>query len=202
MEFTKEAFLFEGVLSCAIVHGGSCRDLIMEEENQGAGLRKVTVVMPDGNWVGFFPDKGRKLPGMNDMMSPLLKHDHGYNCACDCVVVFFDRKSLTIVYIEMKSLNPDSRHYVPQFQSTRQFMRYVVGLLNEFHGAGFTLEDVNEHYIVLHLAKNAPASRNASAAPKQRVVTPSAREPKRHAVVNDQRLHLRHLLGYLPAAVS
>ena len=39
--------------------------------------------------------------------------------------------ALTVVYVDLKSGKPLG--YAGQFKSTRQFMRYALGLLEEFH---------------------------------------------------------------------
>ena len=134
-------------------------NVVVKEDNEHAGLRAVTLLMPPGNWVYFSPDQGRKHQGNPGVMSPLLARGHGYNHACDGVIVFFDERVLTLVYIELKSRKPHRDDYEKQFQSTRQFMRYVVGLLNEFHGTAFEIHPSDEHYIVLKLPTRGPSEK-------------------------------------------
>lgn len=145
MALSVELKRFMDSLSCCTYNGAQHSDVLVEETDTLAKLRKVKLQVGTGDWFAFCPDKGR---GVGDLMSALLAtgrvHDH--HRACDCVVVVCRGTQLTVLYVDLKSGNPSG--YAGQFKSTRQFVRYALGLLEEFHVSPLRLE--REHYVVLH----------------------------------------------------
>lgn len=134
------------MLSCVRANSDQDAHILVKETDPGARLKKITLRAPsDCEWFVFEPDKGR---GKTCLMSPLLatgrQYDH--HRACDAVIVAAREKSLQVVYIDLKSNNPEG--YAGQFKSTRRFVRYALGLLEEFQGIDFG--DPQERYIVFY----------------------------------------------------
>jgi hypothetical protein len=144
-------------LSCITYNGAQHTHIKINETDIKAKIKTVTLKASNGDWFSFDPDTGRKCKRIDQrchsvVMSPLLVigSNHKHHCACDCVVVInTGGQQLTVVYIDLKSKNSDG--YTKQFQSTRQFVRYALGLLEEFHKK--TMVIAKEHYVILHIAK-------------------------------------------------
>ena len=178
-------------LSCCTYNGAQHCDVLIEETDALAKLRKVTLQAGSGNWFAFCPDKGR---GPQAQMSPLLAigrvHDH--HRACDCVVVICNGAKLTVLYVDLKSGNPVG--YSNQFKSTRQFVRYALGLLEEFHENPLQLE--REQYVVLFGGAKPLPIQKRTTVPK--LLTTGKTLPDqayKREVPNGARLYLRELLG-------
>ena len=125
-------------------------------------------------------------------MSPLLAtgvHDH--HRACDSVIVINTNGALTVVYIDLKSGNPIG--YTGQFKSTRQFFRYAIGLLDEFHQDKLTIAD--ERYVVFYGGKR-PLINKTTTVPKIEKITKSKPDKAyKREVTNPAQLYLKELLG-------
>jgi hypothetical protein len=176
-------------LSCSTTNGGQHTHVLIEESDALATLRKVRLLAPNGDWIAFNPDKGR---GRACLMSVLLAtgpgHDH--HRACDCVVVVNRGDRLTVLYIDLKSGNP--RGYAGQFKSTRQFVRYWLGLAEEFHALQW--RQVEERYVVLFGGKPAPLNKRPTV-PKVGMLGPSRPDQAAKREVKDgATLYLRELL--------
>lgn len=144
MALSAELQKLSASLSCCNYNGAQHTHLLIKETDPLAVLKKVTLNAPSGDWFGFDPDKGR---GTARQMSPLLAvgNQHDHHRACDCVVIINRGGELTALYFDLKSGNP--KGYAGQFKSTRQFVSYALGLLEEFHGIKLFLAD--ERFIVL-----------------------------------------------------
>lgn len=120
----------------------------IKETNRSAQLKTVNIEAQNGDWFVFDPDRGRGKP---PKMSPLLTvgGEHQHHRACDAVIFVLKDHILRIIFVELKSGMP--RDYVGQLQSTRQFAKYLLGLLGEFHEISF--QEVEERFILLHTAK-------------------------------------------------
>ena len=125
--------------------------VVIADGSQTADLNEVTIRVGKGDWFCFFPDRAPKCvvcdghEPQHGVMSPLLAcgKEHKHHCACDAVIVHTKPEKLTVVFIELKS----GRHSAcDQFKSTRQFVLYALGLLQEF-GKG-ELEMAKESYVV------------------------------------------------------
>ena len=178
-------------LSCCTGNGAQHTDVLIEESDAKAKLRKATIHAGTGNWFAFSPDKGRGKP---PLMSPLLargkKHDH--HRACDCVIVACDNQKLTVVYVDLKSGNP--KGYAGQFKSTRQFMRYAVELLNEFHKIHF--EIVREQYVILYGGdKPLPIQKTPTTTKIEKISQTRPDNAYKKEVPNGARLYLREIIG-------
>lgn len=176
-------------LSCCPYNGAQHTHVLINETDSAAKLKKVTLLAPTGDWFSFDPDKGR---GKAAQMSPLLAkgaaHDH--HRACDCVVLVNRGGQLTALYVDLKSGNPVG--YSGQFKSTRQFMRYALGLLEEFHGTRITLAD--ERFVVLHGGKP-PLIKKTTTVPKpSKIGRTQPDKPHKREVSNPAQLYLKELL--------
>lgn len=120
----------------------------IKETDPTAQLKTVNILAPNGDWFVFDPDKGR---GRTALMSPLLAagSNHQHHRACDAVIIVLKESVLRLIFIDLKSASPSG--YSGQFQSTRQFARYLLGLLNEFYGLSF--QSVEERFVLFHTAK-------------------------------------------------
>jgi hypothetical protein len=184
-------------LSCITYNGAQHTHIQIDETDAAAKLKKVMLAAPNGDWFSFNPDDGRKCKRIHQrcnavVMSPLLAiggaHDH--HRACDCVVAINRNGQLTVLYIDLKSGNPTG--YAGQFKSTRQFMRYALGLLEEFHQEKFTIAD--ERYVIFRGGK-APLLNKMTTVPKAEKMGKSKPDaPYKREVTNSARLYLKELL--------
>lgn len=176
-------------LSCCAYRGDQHSDMLIEEHDARAKLKKVTLCASNGDWFSFDPDKGR---GPKPLMSPLLAtgkaHDH--HRACDCVVLVQRDDKLTAIYIDLKSGNPAG--YSGQFKSTRQFLRYAIGLLAEFHGQSLELGD--ERYVVLYGGKPACIQKTVTVRKPIKMGKTQPDKPYKREVTNPGQLYLKELL--------
>ena len=135
-------------LSCVSYSGDRHTHIQIREADALAKLKTLNIAAPNGDWFAFESDKGR---GKAALMSPLLSvgkiYDH--HRACDAVIAVLKPDGLHLIFIDLKSNNPVG--YAGQFQSTRQFAYYLLGLLKEFHSIVF--EAIHERFIVFHTSK-------------------------------------------------
>ena len=177
-------------LSCCSYNGAQHCDVLLEETDALAKLRKVSLQLGNGDWLAFAPDKGR---GQSALMSPLLAtgagHDH--HRACDGVIVLCQEQRLTVVYLDLNSGNPVG--YAGQFKSTRQFVRYALGLLKEFHASPLEIE--REQYVILYGgAKPLPIAKTTTVPRRSKVASTQPDKAYKRDVLNGSRLYLRELL--------
>lgn len=181
-------------LSCITYNGAQHTNILIKEDGLAAMLNKVTLKVANGDWISLNPDKGSKCKNIDAtcravVMSPLLaigNHDH--HRACDCVVVVNRNGNLTVVYIDLKSGNPNG--YAGQFKSTRQFMRYTLGLIEEFHQVKLSIAD--ERYVILYGGKSTSLNKTPTI-PKMDKSQPN--NPYKREVNNLATLYLKELLG-------
>lgn len=189
MALSAELVTLYNSLSCCTYRGDRHTHVLIDEQDVGAKLKKVTLSAPNGDWFSFDPDKGR---GKKSVMSPLLTvgagHDH--HRACDCVVFIRRDGKLTALYIDLKSGNPVG--YSGQFKSTRQFVRYALGLLAEFYGQSLSL--VEERYVVLHGGKPALINKKPTVPKAGKIGKTQPNKPYKLEVPNPCRLYLKELL--------
>lgn len=174
-------------LSCCKYRGDQHSDLLIEENDAQAVLKKVTIKCHNGDWFSFDPDKGRGKPGL---MSALLATGDKipYHRACDAVILILRETQLTAIYFDMKSGNPIG--YAGQFKSTRQFVRYVIGLLNEFHDHNVKLTD--ERFVVLYGGKPIPLNKKPTVPTRMTKTAPD--DAHKREVPNGATLYLREFL--------
>ena len=176
-------------LACITYNGAQHTHILIEETDAAAKLKKARLIAPNGDWFSFDPDKGR---GKTALMSPLLAtgvHDH--HRACDCVVVVNRNGALTVVYVDLKSGNPSG--YAGQFKSTRQFIRYALGLLEEFHQEKLTIAD--ERYVILHGGKVSFLNKTTTVPKAEKMGKSKPDAAYKRTVGNPARLYLKELLG-------
>ncbi|WP_374334607.1 hypothetical protein [Leeia sp.] len=161
----------------------------IKEKQDNAKLRNVTLVAKDfQNWFSFTPETGEGV------MSPLLAKgkEHKHHCSCDCVIFVNFSDRLGVIYIDLKSKSPNGA--ASQFKSTRQFIKYVLELLNEFHGIRFPA--MTEGYLVLyggsHSINKAPT---VPKWPKGGISTPDS--PITISIPDNFALSLKTILGYI-----
>jgi hypothetical protein len=195
---TDEMVKLKDSLSCTTANGAQYDHIQIKEADETATLKTVTLKVGQGDWFSFSPDEGRKCkrihPGCHAVvMSPLLtmSHAHDHHRACDCVVVINSGGQLTLVYIELKSGNPVS--FQGQFKSTRQFVRYALGLLEEFHQK--KLEIAEERYVVLFGGKPRLINKTPSIAKFKKITKSKPGAALKREVSNAARLYLKELLG-------
>ena len=135
-------------LSCVSYSGDQHTDIKIKESDVLAQLKTLNIKASNGDWFVFDPDKGRGKPAL---MSPLLASgsSHQHHRACEAVMVVLKPEGLNLIFIDLKSSAPSG--FAGQFQSTRQFTRYLLGLLKEFHSISF--KTMNERFIVFYTSK-------------------------------------------------
>jgi hypothetical protein len=177
-------------LSCCTYNGAQHTHVLIKETDPAAKLKSVTLAAPAGDWFSFDPDKGRGNPAK---MSPLLAtgagHDH--HRACDCVVLVNRGKQITALYVDLKSGNPVS--YSGQFKSTLQFVRYALGLLEEFHGIKLTLAE--ERFVVLYGGKPALLNKTTTVPNLEKFGKTQPDKPHKREVPQTAKLFLKELLA-------
>lgn len=177
-------------LSCVSYRGDQHTHILIEETDALAKLKKVTLKLPGGNWFAFAPDKGR---GKAAQMSPLLAvgNRHEHHRACDCVIFLVQNKQCRVIYLDLKSGNPVG--YAGQFKSTRQFTRYVLGLLEEFHGEKITLAE--ERYIVLWGGETTSMNKTPTVMQNSKAGASQPDKAFKREVLNGASLWLKEFLG-------
>ena len=95
------------MISCVTGNSDQHTHILIKESDTKARLKKVTLrASSHCDWFAFNPDKGRGKPCR---MSPLLatgsQYDH--HRACDAVIVAVKGHRLQVVYIDLKSNNPE-----------------------------------------------------------------------------------------------
>lgn len=150
---------FRAMLSCVRFNGEQHTHIQITETDHSAILKKVNLMVPNGDWFSVEIDNGRKCVSNKTskgkcnavVMSPLLSigSNFKHHCGCDSVVVQHKEGKLDILYIDLKSGNPTG--YANQFKSSRQFMRYAVNLLEEFFGHQLDID--KERFLVFHSGK-------------------------------------------------
>jgi hypothetical protein len=175
-------------LSCCTYNGAQHTQILITESDPKAVLRKVTLTTSNGDWFSFNPDKGRK----GGIMSPLLAtgKEHDHHRACDCVIAIKRDKQLHIIYIDLKSNNP--KGYIGQFKSTRQFLRYALGLLEDFHGEKFSVPE--ERYVILYGGKPALLNKQPTVPNKEKMGKTRPDAPYKRRMVDSGKLYLKELL--------
>ncbi|MDR2164487.1 MAG: hypothetical protein LBO79_02430 [Zoogloeaceae bacterium] len=187
----------KGILSCVEYNGAQDTNIMIRESDSRAVLRKITLTTDGANrdWFAFNPDEGRKVKNGNKLayqgMSPLLAEDerHGHHCACDCVVIWHHEGKLTVLYIDLKSGNPSG--YEKQFRSTRQFVRYALGVLKEFHSEHMSV--VDERYIIFHTGKRNSMNKLPTVSKPMGKTAPDS--ACKRVVVNADTLYLKEFLA-------
>lgn len=176
-------------LSCCTYRGDQHTDVLIDEKDSLAKLRKVRIAASNGDWFSLNPDKGR---GPKALMSPLLAtgsiHDH--HRACDCVVLIRRDERLIALYIDLKSGNPSG--YSAQFKSTRQFVRYLLGLTAEFHGFQFPVFE--ERFVVLFGGKPALINKTPTVPKAKKIGNTQPDKPYKREVPNPCTMNLKELL--------
>lgn len=181
-------------LSCITYNGAQHTHIQIDEADVSATLRRVTLVVPPGDWISLDPDSGRKCSRLElgcrvVVMSPLLAIEgHDHHRACDGVVVVNRDGALTLVYIDLKSNSAPVR-YAGQFKSTRQFMRYVLGVLKEFHGDDLTI--TKERYVILHGGRKPLLDKKSSIPVVGKMGGSSPEDPYKKMVSNGEQVYLR-----------
>lgn len=184
-------------LSCVTYNGAQHTHILIEEANAAAKLKKVTLLAPNGDWFSFDPDSGRKCKRIHRscnavVMSPLLAiGNHDYHRACDYVVVINKSGQLTVLYVDLKSGSSDG--YKGQFKSTRQFVRYTLGLLEEFHQGKLSI--VDERYVILHGGKAALLNKTTTIPKIEKIGKSKPDAACKREVSNPAQLYLKELLG-------
>lgn len=189
MVLTAQLQQLHDSLSCCTYNGAQHTHVLIKETDPLAKLKSVTLSAPPGDWFSFDPDKGR---GTSRQMSPLLAtgagHDH--HRACDCVVLVNRDGEITALYIDLKSGNPIG--YSGQFKSSRQFVRYALSLLEEFHDTKLRLAE--ERFVVLYGGKPALLNKTTTVPRFESIGKTKPDQAYKREVTQPARLYLKELL--------
>lgn len=188
------------VLSCITYNGKQHTHILLQENDDQAILKKITLLMHNGNWLSLNPDDGRKCSRIEKgshvtVMSPLLAIAQRYHRACDGVVLINQDDKLIVLYIDLKSNNPTK--YANQFKSTRQFVRYALGILKEFHDYDLVIE--KECYIIFYGGRSTSIRKTPTVPKKINQTQPD--NPLKKEMVNNGRISLKELLDMLNLAL-
>lgn len=199
MSLSPELNYLMDSLSC-VTHNGEQHSLIqIAEKDRSAKLKKVNLKTTNGDWFCFNPDEGRKCANLGKksnlvLMSPLLKVDArlDHHCACDSVIFFRKDNRIIVVYIDLKSGNPSG--YSAQFKSTRQFVRYLISLYEEFRGGKIKIDE--ERYVIFYGGENKPLINKKTTIPRQsRLQNSKPNDAYKREVKNNEILYLKELLS-------
>lgn len=181
----------KSTLACVTYSGDKHTNAIIKETDRSAELKTVNIRAPNGDWFVFGPDKGR---GRSALMSPLLSTGgaHRHHRACDAVIVVLRNSVLRLIFVELKSGSPSG--FSGQFQSTRQFARYLLGLLEEFHALSF--RSVEERFVLFRTskAKKVLLNKRPTVFGGNRRSSIDPKEPQRELVRDGVTLYLKQLL--------
>ncbi|WP_295653696.1 hypothetical protein [uncultured Haemophilus sp.] len=184
-------------LSCVTYNGAQHSDIQINESDSLAKLKVVNIKAGNGDWFCFSPDEGRKCKKIHSksnmvIMSPLLTIGEGFDhhCACDAVIFIKKDNGIVIIYIDLKSDNPTG--YSPQFKSARQFIRYLIGLHEEFQKSKLSI--IEERYIVLHSGKRSFLNKSTTIK-KDKIGKTYPDKAFKREVKNGDTLYLKELLS-------
>lgn len=186
---TPEMVSLCSMLSCVTARCDQYSHIQIKETDPSARLKTVTLFAAPGDWFSFSPDKGRGKAGQ---MSPLLSSgkEYDHHRACDAVVIARKGNELLVVYIDLKSGNPTG--YAGQFKSTRRFVRYALGLLDEFKG--FSFGEPNERYIILYGGRKPLLNKKPSVPRRSAVGASKPDQAYKREVPDGARLYLNEFL--------
>lgn len=197
MPLTKDLDYLIRSLNCVTCNGGQHTHIEIVEHDPSAKLKKVKIIADNGEWFCFSPDEGRKCKRLCKgrgpkltIMSPLLSigSEFYHHCACDAVIFIKDDKKLSVLYIDLKSNNPTG--YSNQFKSTRQFVKYLVSLNNEFNKNNITITE--ERYIIFHTNKLLINKKTTIPKPK---IKPSSPDDPYKRIIDNSSIYLKELLS-------
>lgn len=184
--------IMRDMLSCVRYSGDKHTSAKIKENDPSAQLRTVNIIAANGDWFLFAPDKGR---GKAALMSPLLaaSKNHQHHRACDAVIVALKNDNLKLVFVDLKSSAPGG--YSAQFQSSRQFTRYLLGLLKEFHDISFS--EIEERFLIFHTPKAKKVLLNKKPSVLSIAGKPSRdpKKPQKEVVSDGVSIYLKQLLG-------
>ena len=190
MALTAQLQQLHDSLSCCTCNGAQHAHVLIKETDAAAKLKNVTLSAPAGDWFSFEPDRGRgKAAQMSTLLATGAKHNH--HRACDCVVLINQSGKLTALYVDLKSGNPVG--YLGQFKSTRQFVRYALGLLEEFHGIKLTLAE--ERFVILYGGKTALLNKTTTVPKLEKIEKTRPDKPYKREVMQPAKLYLKELLA-------
>lgn len=182
----------KNTLNCVTYSGDQHTGAKIKETDPTAKLKTINISAPNGDWFVFDPDKGR---GKAALMSPLLAVGGSYqhHRACDAVIVVLKDAALKLIFIDLKSDSPTNR-YKGQFQSTRQFTKYLLGLLSEFHDISFPA--VEERFLLLHTARTKKVLLNKKPTfwNNKNSYSIDPKSPQKELVEDDATIYLKQLL--------
>lgn len=199
MALSSEMNYLMNSLSCVLHNGAQHTNIQIVEHDSSAKLRKVSLkTSPNGDWFCFCPDEGRKCKHIHGsakkviVMSPLLKiaPNLKHHCACDSVLFFKKNEKLIVVYMDLKSGNPTG--YENQFKSTRQFVRYLVSLCEEFVNTTISIDE--ERYVIFYSGDVLPSLRKTTTTPKSNIKQSKPDRAYLRLVKNNDTLYLDELL--------
>ncbi|MBN6069458.1 hypothetical protein HYE54_12205 [Aggregatibacter actinomycetemcomitans] len=184
-------------LSCVTYNGNQHSDIQVNESDPSAKLNSINIKMGNGDWFCFSPDEGRKCKRIHNqaknviVMSPLLTVDKSFShhCACDAVVFLKKDDGLLVLYMDLKSDNPTG--YSSQFKSTRQFVKYLIGLYEEFTGSKLSISD--ERYIIFH--NNKKLLSKTTTVPKSKIGQTAPDRAYKRPISNGDSVYLKELLA-------
>lgn len=198
MALSSEMDYLMNSLSCVRFNGEQHTNIQIVESDKSAKLKKVNIKAENGDWFCFSPDEGRKCKHIHQsaknivVMSPLLKIDSQlkHHCGCDAVLFFRKNEKLIVIYMDLKSGNPIG--YSNQFKSTRQFVRYLVSLHEEFVGTTISIDE--ERYVIFYGGDVLPSLRKTTTTPKSNIKQSKPDSAYLRLVKNDGTLYLHELL--------
>lgn len=148
MALTNGMDALKAILGCVQAEGSQVAHAILEEKQQGAKLRKLTISDLGPGMLLLATDEGRKRNQAPACMSPLFAEDGLYdqNRACDAVLFRQTEEGYQVCYIELKSDNPSG--FEGQFISTQCFISYVCELSERL--CNHSINIIRERYVVFH----------------------------------------------------
>lgn len=157
MGLTDGLDAIKALLSCVQADGIKDYHVNLEEKNENAKLKKLTVSGLEKGIIVLATDEGRKTDKFPVCMSPLFSVDGKYdqNRACDAVFIKKMDDGYHVCYVELKSDSPSG--YETQFKSTKCFINYVCELSENL--CEQPIKITRERYVVFHTdSKNAKHS--------------------------------------------
>ncbi len=171
-------------------------DILVKDLDPKATLNKLTIKSSSDSskqtWIACEPDKMQKKSGRMSLLFS-RKKDANHNQACDLFIIYLDVESENLIFLFAELKSSDSTNSISkakkQLQSTRQFARYLNGLVKEFYPVNnFKTEEKFIVFVGSNYQNKAPTSTR----PKK--ISNDPKNPTIKSIKNESQIFLKQLI--------